>query len=164
MKHFTTTIIWLAFFSLSVQASGGFQPGSLTLYFSDQPVKRYGMQLQQGADSPDNVLTPYGGVGFFVADQFSTSLYGELEIGVRMALPQRISPFVGLGSTLFGYSSKKINEEDSKSRFFVSVIPEVGINFWITDYFRITTIARYYITSLGRSEDFWAYGIGLGIR
>ncbi len=122
------------------------------------------MQLQQGADSPDNVLTPYGGVGFFVADQFSNSLYGEIEIGIRMALPERISPFVGLGSTLFGIASQQTNEEDSRRRFFVSAIPEMGIHFWITDYFRITTIARYYITSLGRSEDFWAYGIGFGIR
>lgn len=103
--------------------------------------------------------------------------YAGGEVGARMQLPTRLTPFVGIG-TFHGLSLTRsdarddfIDNDDDGSvdergekktdvdGWLSTVYPEVGVHFWPTGQGRLTGFARYLITSDGRESDDWAAGV-----
>ncbi len=100
-------------------------------------------------------------------------------LGTRLQTPTRIAPFVGLG--LFGgYSQEKVFAEDDRidndedglvdepgevewelDDILLAAYPEVGLHLWLNSHLRLTGSASYYLTTEGRSQDFWFYGVTL---
>lgn len=102
--------------------------------------------------------------------------YAGADTGVRLQLPTRISPFVGVG--MFNGVSRGITdasrdridndddgivdeygEEDSYPDAWLSAIyPELGTHFWLTGHGRLTAFGRYLVTTEGRAQDGWLIG------
>jgi hypothetical protein len=100
---------------------------------------------------------------------------------VHLQLPTRLAPFVGVG-VFGGYSRTEgvgpnngfddngndiIDEYGELTEHsyneFLSIFPEVGLHFWLTDYIRLTASASYHITTEGRDHDFWMVGGGVAL-
>ncbi|MCA9125955.1 MAG: hypothetical protein KDB22_02675 [Planctomycetales bacterium] len=107
--------------------------------------------------------------------------YAGVDGGLRMQLPTRLTPFVGLGS-FNGLSTARVdatqdgqdNDDDGfadewgekKTSFdgwLSTIYPEVGVHFWPVGQMRVTGYARYLITSDGRAADDWLAGAQLAV-
>lgn len=91
-----------------------------------------------------------------------------LNMGMRLEAPTYVAPFVGVGLTN-GYDLDAIRDEfrhydyrKPTRGYMIAIHPEAGINYWITENFRVTGSASYYVTSAGRDSDFMLLGLGLG--
>ncbi|MEM8734669.1 MAG: hypothetical protein AAGG44_10630 [Planctomycetota bacterium] len=102
--------------------------------------------------------------------------YAGVDSGVRLQLPTRLAPFVGVG-TFNGLSTTYVsadddgidNDDDDRidergeekldfDGWLSSVYPEVGAHFWATGQTRITAFGRYLVTTEGREHDDWLIG------
>lgn len=102
--------------------------------------------------------------------------YAGIDNGVRLQLPTRLSPFVGVGM-FHGLSTTRVdashdhedNDDDGKvdewgekdtefDGWLSSVYPEVGVHFWPIGQGRITVFSRYMVTTEGRDSDDWLTG------
>lgn len=107
----------------------------------------------------------------------SEDWYAGTDLGMRLQIPTRIAPFVGLG-TFNGLSTARVdatrdgrdNDDDGfadewgekKTKFdgwLSTIYPEVGVHFWPVGQARLTGYARYLITSDGRDSDDWLAGV-----
>lgn len=103
--------------------------------------------------------------------------YAGADLGLRLQLPTRITPFVGLG-TFHGLSTTRIdatrdgkdNDDDGYADewgerkttvdgWLSTIYPEVGVHFWPTGQGRLTGYARYLVSSDGRESDDWLAGL-----
>lgn len=104
------------------------------------------------------------------------NLFGGFTSGARLQTPTRLAPFVGIGGLAAGgerdVSDDGIDNDNNLvvdemgedlSEYFASVFPEVGAHFWITPRVRLTTSAAYHLTTTGRDDDQWMFGVGLSI-
>lgn len=119
--------------------------------------------------------------------------YGGANVGVRLQSPSRFAPFVGVGGfggfSAQTYGAIVLatldededdcdcdcyrcdDEDDEEYRLveedhtvaFAAVYPEIGFHYWITPRIRLTASGSYHFTTLGRDDDYWYYGIGVGI-
>ena len=100
------------------------------------------------------------------------------DFGLRLQAPSRLTPFVGVGTFLGGNKHSELAENDHLDNdddlsvdergeredvynFLASVYPELGVHFWINGKTRLTAGAQYHLTTSGRSNDFWFFGISL---
>lgn len=106
------------------------------------------------------------------------NLFGGIDLGVRAQTPTRFAPFAGIGTTV-GYAVfhtdwsddyidndgdgyiDEPGEHDIDDAFIAAVYPETGIHFWLSGRTRLTASGRYMVTSDGRENDFWYYGLTL---
>ena len=103
---------------------------------------------------------------------------GGGEVGVRLHLPTRLAPYVGLGGVL---ELSGVRRQITRHRYYydngnrldnprwgyfpvgmAAVVPEAGISYWLTSDARLNLGAGYYITS-GRQPDFLMVNMSLGI-
>jgi hypothetical protein len=124
--------------------------------------------------------TRAGLAGLAGADSDPESLGDLLYLGVnggaRLGSPTRIAPFIGVG-TFAGVSTYDVvaaaldddddddlfdDPEDERLRLVGAVYPEVGLHVWVTDRLRLTGSAAYYVTTEGRDNDFWLFGLSVG--
>lgn len=113
------------------------------------------------------------------------ALAGQLNSGARNAFvgmnsavhvstPTRVAPFIGAG--LFGgvdiatvintlgnddEDDEDDDVEDTKTQFLGAIYPEAGVHVWLTGRTRLSASASYWVTTEGRHDDFWYYGLGL---
>jgi hypothetical protein len=106
-------------------------------------------------------------------------LFAGLDLGLRLQIPSRLAPFVGVGM-FAGYAKEVVpadddwidNDEDGftdehgedKERFsglLASIYPEMGAHFWWTPNLRLTSFGRYMVTTEGRDDDDWLVGGGI---
>lgn len=102
--------------------------------------------------------------------------FAGLDTGVRLQLPARVTPFVGVG-TFNGLSTTREdatddgvdNDDDGRTdergetkmepdAWLSSIYPEVGLHFWPTGKSRLTFYSRYLVTTEGRDSDDWLTG------
>ena len=100
------------------------------------------------------------------------------DFGLRLQAPSRLTPFVGVGTFLGGNKHSVLAEDDHLDNdddlsvdergeredvysFLASVYPELGVHFWINGKTRLTAGAQYHLTTQGRSNDFWFFGVSL---
>ncbi|MBP89422.1 MAG: hypothetical protein CMJ64_22375 [Planctomycetaceae bacterium] len=90
--------------------------------------------------------------------------------------PTRLAPFVGVGALAAG-GERDVSDDgldndnnllvdepnEDLSEYFASVYPEVGVHYWLTPRVRLTAGAAYQVTSTGRDDDQWTFGIGLSL-
>jgi len=130
------------------------------------------------AEEPTSAGVELGGFGYpkswlstrlglsFLAGTGAKDLFTGANLGARVQIPSRFSPFVGTG--VYGGFSQKTIEHDCGCRErtadegFAAIYPEVGTHFWLTGQWRLTTSAAYFFNTEGRNEDFWFFGISLG--
>jgi hypothetical protein len=109
-----------------------------------------------------------------VAGTGDANLFGGLTAGARLQTPTRFAPFVGLGGFAGGGNRDAsddgidndndccIDERGEKEdEFFGSVFPEVGVHYWLSPRVRLTPNAAYHVTTSGRDDDQWFFGVGL---
>jgi len=127
-------------------------------------------------------LSCRGSLAFLAAEDISEDVFGGLNLGFRINVPFRISPFVGLGGFV-GYNRESVlaeddfkdNDEDGSvdergetKRVLDDTVgalyPEVGVHLWLSENVRVTGGAAYYITTEGRRDDFWFYGLSIAFR
>lgn len=95
--------------------------------------------------------------------------------GLRLQMPTRLAPFVGVG-TLLGDSRTvssapdgRDNDEDmfvdesgevadGIDHFLTAVYPETGVQFWLTHHWRLSVDGCYMFTNLGDNHDDWMIG------
>ncbi len=145
-----------------------------------------------GQSAPFTAGAEIGGFGYsspcFSGHLGLTSILGTgvenyfvgVDTGVRAQMPTRISPFVGVGTTLGyavfeedwgddGYDNDgdgdidEFGEHDFDRAFLGAVYPETGVHFWLNGRARLTASGRYMVTTDGRDTDFWYYGLTLAI-
>jgi len=184
MYRFSKLLIIAVVFNLLVT------PGILAeeLFWSTEESS-FGYIGMTGRVDPDSIGGEIGGV-FQGSEYFSgrlslALLYSEnidenfftgANLGLRISLPYRISPFLGIGA-FGGYTKETISAEDDFTdnnddgivdehgeekeaidEVLFSIYPEVGLIIWITESFGISGNASYQIASAGRDHDYWYYG------
>lgn len=99
-----------------------------------------------------------------------------LDLGARVQSPSRLAPFAGVGTFIGGNAREfdargdgqdndgdgsidELGETDTRSEFFASVYPELGVHFWVNSRLRMTGSAQYHITTEGRDSDFIFFGV-----
>jgi hypothetical protein len=117
-----------------------------------------------------------------VAGAGADNLFGGADVGLRVQPPTRLAPFVGIGA-MGGISAFKErddeivdddyndNDDDGivdepgetthEREALAAVYPEIGVHFWLNGLTRLTASGRYLVTSDGRENDFWYYGLTL---
>jgi hypothetical protein len=88
---------------------------------------------------------------------------------LRTQLPSRLAPFTGAG--VLAATGKRSLEHDrldndsdeEEIESYLAVFPEAGVHLWLTPYWRLTASASYHVTSSGREDDQWLFGIGLSL-
>lgn len=147
----------------------------------DMSKHPYSIALEVGAEAyAGEVLSLNGSLTLLSHEDVEETL-GGLKLGVRAALPARISPFVGLGA-YYGYAeeSRDADEDgiDNDGDGFIdeagedeSVVtssmatayPEIGLHLWVTDSARLTLRYAYNLSSFGRRSDFEIVGLSFGM-
>ncbi|HBE68323.1 MAG TPA: hypothetical protein DDW52_09270 [Planctomycetaceae bacterium] len=103
--------------------------------------------------------------------------YAGGDVGARLQLPTRLTPFVGVG-TFHGLSLTREEAEDDRidnddngfidergemattvDGWLSTIYPETGVHFWLSGQSRLTGYARYIVSSHGRDADDWLAGI-----
>ena len=119
------------------------------------------------------------GVGDEADEELGQNAFLGANAGVRVNSPSRVAPFIGAGAyggmswfvddaTADGLDNDddllvdEPGETDWNHDFLLAVYPEVGLHVWLTEKWRLTGSAAYYVTTEGRDRDFWFYGISLG--
>lgn len=102
------------------------------------------------------------------------------DFGLRLQSPSRLAPFVGVGTFVGGNRRSELaihdhvdNDRDGAVdergeykgvySYMASVYPELGIHFWLNGQTRLTTGAQYHLTTEGRDDDFWFFGVSLSL-
>ena len=141
-----------------------------------------------GADYGNSPGTAGGSIGFLTFPQSwfelrgglmglagtgDEDLFGGVDIGARMHSPSRLSPFAGIGGQI-AYNEKDLRydnldndddglfdepDEEDISSYYAAVLPEAGVHFWVTPRIRLTASGRYSISSSGRDDDQWLFGL-----
>ncbi len=104
-----------------------------------------------------------------IAGSPNKSLYGGGTAGIRINSPSRLAPFVGVGAYAGIEPWELIEDRESDfpdtgdddfeaSDFIFAAAPEVGMHYWITPEYRLTTSASYYA---GWSAEPWLYSVSL---
>jgi hypothetical protein len=85
--------------------------------------------------------------------------------GARVEAPTTLAPYVGVG-VFSGWDLDETAHEYDFLRpgrgYMAAVYPEAGLHYWVTENFRVTGGAAYYITTEGRDADFAQLNLGLG--
>lgn len=150
-----------------------------------------GIYVSGGAQSPPDSDTPLVGLDlgyeYYQTSYLSHRLaltgyagtdqgYAGADAGIRLQVPTRISPFVGVG--MFNGISRGVEdasrdridndddgivdefgEEDSyPDGWLTAIYPELGTHFWLNGHGRITAFSRYLVTTEGRDQDGWLFG------
>ncbi len=97
--------------------------------------------------------------------------FAGVNSAVYVSTPTRVAPFVGAG--LFGgvdiatvintldQDDDSEDEETTRTKFLGAVYPEAGVHVWLNGRTRLSASASYWVTTSGRHDDFWYYGLGL---
>ncbi len=102
------------------------------------------------------------------------------DFGLRLQAPTRLAPFVGVGTFIGGNQRQELaindhidndgdlsvderGERKSVNDFMASIYPELGMHFWVNSQARLTAGAQYHLTTQGRSDDFWFFGLSLSV-
>ena len=87
------------------------------------------------------------------------------DVGARVQTPTRLAPFAGVGAMAGISEWWNINEDETTyygeddSHGMAAVYPELGVHFWLTGKTRLSLSGSYMVTTEGRKEDFWYYGV-----
>jgi len=106
----------------------------------------------------------------------NSNLFGGLTAGARLQTPTRLAPFAGIGG-LAAAGERDVSDDgidndnnllidevgEDSSEYYAAIYPEVGAHFWMTPRVRLTTRMAYHLTTTGRDDDQWMFGIGLSI-
>ncbi len=93
--------------------------------------------------------------------------FGGLNLGARVQTPTRLAPFAGVG-TFVGLSDiwdehddtyHHHHHHDDDVRGIAGVYPELGLHYWLNGRSRLSLSGSYQVTSEGRGDDFWYYGV-----
>jgi hypothetical protein len=115
-----------------------------------------------------NYSRPWLSSKLALAGQFNSgaeNAFAGVNSAVHVSAPTRVAPFVGAG--LFGgvdvgtLLSGDDDDEEVDPQFLGAVYPEVGVQVWLTGRTRLSASASYWVTTSGRNDDFWYYGLGL---
>lgn len=102
-------------------------------------------------------------------------LTGGLNGKLRLQVPSRLAPFVGIGGFI-GWSGMESAENDLidndgdgsidelgeyDHELTLAIFPEAGVHFWLNHRTRLTASANYYMTSSERDDGFVLYSVGL---
>ena len=106
----------------------------------------------------------------------SSSLTAGATAGVRVQVPARVAPFVGLG--VYGGKTPKIFEDgpnyiddDSDEQIdeadelgsdvVLATYPEAGVHFWLTPEWRLTGSTSYLVALSDDLDGFWMWNLSL---
>ena len=105
-----------------------------------------------------------------------SNLFGGVTVGGRLQTPTRLAPFIGIGAVaatgkrdastdgLDNDNDLLVDEPgERRSESFGSAYPEIGAHFWLTPRVRMTANAAYHVTSTGRDDDQWTFGVGISL-
>ncbi len=101
-----------------------------------------------------------------LASTNARGFFGGLNTGVRLQSPTRLAPFAGVG----GFAGVTDFWEDtenccphcrSDTRGIAGVYPELGLHYWLNGRSRLSLSGNYLVTTEGRRDDFWYYGVTL---
>lgn len=96
---------------------------------------------------------------------------GGAVIGAKVHAPTRLTPYVGVSSTL-GFTGLQSGTARHNSRYarqgqristiegLLAIVPEAGVSYWVTPHARLNVGASYYVTDGGR-PDFLLYGVSM---
>ncbi len=115
--------------------------------------------------------TPCTSLRFGLMGLLSTNAngaFGAIDIGARAQTPTRLAPFAGVG-TFVGVSGLWDDHEDphyhyhndTQVRGIAGVYPELGLHYWLNGSVRLSGSGSYLVTTEGRGDDFWYYGVTL---
>ena len=109
----------------------------------------------------------YGEGGLFALTG-GGSVYWGLGLGLRAAIPGRVSPYVGLGGhfgLVYGHAEFRTGEQPQSRIDLVfeglSAYPEMGLQTRLTKGLLLNTAARYYSEPDRAGAGFWAAQVGL---
>jgi hypothetical protein len=102
-----------------------------------------------------------------LAGQFNSgaeNAFVGVNAAVQASTPTRVAPFVGAG--VFGGVDlasviNSSDDEETDTQFLGAVYPEAGVHLWLNGRTRLSASASYWVTTIGRDQDFWYYGLGL---
>jgi len=90
-------------------------------------------------------------------------------VGARIQTPTRLAPFAGVGAfagvaewwatTYTIVDDVEITVESEETHGLAGLYPEVGAHFWLNGKTRVSLSGSYLVTTEGRDEDFWFYGL-----
>jgi len=158
-------------------------------FFWSMEESNFGYLGMTGRVDPDSIGGEIGGViqgseylsgrlsiALLYSENIDENFFTGANLGFRISLPYRISPFIGIG-VFGGYTKETISAEDDHidnnddgivdeqgeekkaiDEILFSIYPEFGITVWITESFGISGNASYQIASAGRDHDYWYYG------
>lgn len=118
------------------------------------------------------MVSAHGGLSL-LAGENNLGLTGGVDAGMRIQLPTRLAPFIGAGiyagmlPDLFQSDEDDIfrdpADQEDESEFAAAAYPELGIHFWATPQWRLTTSLGYYVpfSSIGEAEEFAMLRVGL---
>lgn len=121
-----------------------------------------------------NYSTPWLSSKLALAGQFNSgarNAFAGVNSAVHVSTPTRVAPFIGAGlfggvdvasviNTL-GNDDEDDDVETTKTEFLGAVYPEAGVHVWLNGRTRLSASASYWVTTAGRQDDFWYYGLGL---
>ncbi|MFM9965224.1 MAG: hypothetical protein ACKV2Q_28840 [Planctomycetaceae bacterium] len=121
-----------------------------------------------------NYSTPWLSSKLALAGQFNSgagNAFAGLNSAVHVSTPTRVAPFIGAGlfggldvatiiNTL-GNDDEDDDVETTKTQLLGAVYPEAGVHVWLNGRTRLSASASYWVTTAGRHDDFWYYGLGL---
>ncbi len=101
-----------------------------------------------------------------LASTNADGFFAGLNTGVRVQPPTRLAPFAGVGA--FGGATDFWEDTENccphcedDIRGIVGVYPELGVHYWLTGRSRVSLSGSYLVTTEGRKDDFWFYGVTL---
>ncbi|MBC7816961.1 MAG: hypothetical protein IAG10_08750 [Planctomycetaceae bacterium] len=123
-----------------------------------------------------NYSTPWLSSKLALAGQLNSgagNAFAGVNSAVHVSTPTRVAPFIGAG--LFGGvdiasvintldsddDDVDVEVENTKTEFLGAIYPEAGVHVWLTGRTRLSASASYWMTTSGRHDDFWYYGLGL---
>ncbi|MBU1044189.1 MAG: hypothetical protein KJ915_07310 [Candidatus Omnitrophica bacterium] len=116
-----------------------------------------------------------------IFDSNKPDLFGGLTLGFRLHGKAFFAPFLGIGS-YFGKSTHYkdadddgVNNDDDawtdepgeKKRvdnYLSAIYPEIGMQINIAKEKRISAFGRYYVSTEGRDDDSWLWGLSFSVK
>ena len=125
-----------------------------------------------------NYSRPWLSSKLALAGQFNSgaqNAFAGVNSAVHLSTPTRVAPFVGAGvfggvdvATVINTLDKdgaddaeSQDRESTRTQFLGAVYPEAGVHVWLNGRTRLSASASYWVTTAGRHDDFWYYGLGL---
>jgi len=126
----------------------------------------------------DHLEGDYALTGLLGTDGEEVTAGGGLKGGLRVLMPTRLTPFVGVNAQV-GYSewdtSHNGRDDDGNGLidefgedeclFHVGLQPEAGLHYWLTSRLRLSAVAGYQVVTdtHGTHFDSWSYGLQFGL-